>query len=118
MRTIQEDPAPLRGVGQYTDDLRAPKQLVMKVLRAPHAHANISALNVDDAVDMQGVHCVLTAIDADVAAIKPMNCRAPLDNAEFLEPDRPVLAGRQVKYIGEAIAVVVAETDEIAQDAL
>jgi len=118
MRTVLEDSTLLRGDGQYTDDLSTPTQLVMKVLRAPHAHANITTLNVDNAIALQGVHCVLTATDADVAAVKPMNCRAPLENAEFLEPDRPVLAKDQVKYIGESIAVVVAETEAIAQDAL
>ena len=113
-----EDPALLRGQGQYTDDLNKPAQLVMKVLRAPLAHANISALNVDNATQMKGVHSVLTATDNDVAAIKPMNCRALIDNSGFTEPDRPVLAQHQVKYIGEPIVAIVAETEAIALDAL
>lgn len=113
-----EDPALLRGEGQFTDDLDKPAQLVMKVLRAPQAHANITMLNTDNAVQLKGVHCVLAASDNDVAAIKPMNCRASLDDAELIEPDRAVLAKNQVKYIGEPIAVVVADTESIALDAL
>ena len=93
-----EDPALLCGQGKYTDDLSKPGQLVMKVLRAPLAHATITELNIDNAVQMEGVHCVLTAADSDIASIKPMNCRAVLNNADFLEPDRPVLATDQVKY--------------------
>ena len=90
----------------------------MKVLRAPHAHANITTLNCDEATQLAGVHSVLIATDPDVAAIQPMNCRAMLDNAGFSEPDRPVLAQSQVKFLGEPLAAVVAETDAIAQDAL
>ena len=113
-----EDLALLSGKGQYTEDLNKAEQLVMKVLRSTHAHANITALNIQSALQMKGVHCVLTATDKDVVAIKPMNCRATLDDAGFAEPDRPVLATTQVKYVGEPIAAVVAETDALAQDAL
>jgi len=113
-----EDPPLLRGEGQYTDDLSKPEQLVMKVLRSPQSHANIIAINVDGARQLSGVHCVLTAADTDVAALKPMNCRAFLEDADFVEPDRPVLAKSQVKFIGEPIVAVVADSDAIAQDAL
>jgi len=113
-----EDHALLCGKAHYTDDLNKPEQLVMKVLRAPYARANFSELDIESAIQMKGVHCVLTATDEDVMAIKPMNCRASLDNACFTEPDRPVLAKNQVNYIGEPIAAIVAETEELAQDAL
>ncbi len=113
-----EYPALLCGKGQYTEDLNKTQQLVMKVLRSPYAHAEITALNTENAVEIKGVHCVLTATDRDVAAIKPMNSRASLDDAGFAEPDRPVLAETQVKYIGEPIAAIIAETEAIALDAL
>ena len=89
----------LQGEGQYADDLNKPAQLVMKVLRSPYAHADIKALDVKDVLQIDGVHCVLTATDADISSRKPMNCRASLDDAGFTEPDRPVLAKSQVKYL-------------------
>ncbi len=113
-----EDPPLLRGQGMYTDDLHRSAQLVMKVLRAPVAHANIAHLDVSKAEKLSGVHCVLTAQNPEISALKPMRCRASLAGTEFTEPDRPVLAGQQVKHVGEAIAAVVAESDAIAQDAL
>lgn len=113
-----EDPALLCGQGQYTDDLNEPAQLTMQVLRAPVAHATITRLNVDQAAELPGVHCVLTADDPDIAALAPMTCRAQLENAHFAEPLRPVLAYQQVKHIGEPIAAVIADSISIAQDAL
>lgn len=113
-----EDHALLCGDGQYTEDLSKPSQLVMKVLRSPHAHARITSLDVSSAAQMNGVHCVLSATDKDVEAVKPMNCRAFLDDANFREPDRPVLAKDQVKFIGEPVVAIVADTDAIAQDAI
>ena len=118
MKTRREHLALLCGEGQYTDDLTKPSQLIMKVLRSPHAHANITSLNIEKAIALEGVQCVLTANDTDVAALKPMNCRAWIEHAGFTEPDRPVLAKSQIKYIGEPIAAVFAETEAIAQDAL
>ncbi len=118
MKTRHEHHALLCGEGQFTDDLTKPSQLTMKVLRSPHAHANITSLNVEQAIALEGVQCVLTASDTDVAALKAMNCRAWLEHAGFSEPDRPVLAKSQIKYIGEPIAAVFAETGAIAQDAL
>ncbi|MEM7257521.1 MAG: hypothetical protein AAF404_09050, partial [Pseudomonadota bacterium] len=92
-----EDPALLCGHGQYTDDFNRSTQLVMRVLRAPVAHAGITGLNTDNATALPGVHCVLTATDADIASLLPMQCRAQLQNACFAEPSRPVLADSQVK---------------------
>lgn len=113
-----EDPQLLRGAARYTDDIQLQGQLVMKVLRAPVAHADISPLDTSAAEAADGVHCVLTASTAEIAALKPMRCRASIEGTPFKEPDRPVLAGRQVKHIGEPIAAVIAESDAAAQNAL
>lgn len=115
-----EDPPLLRGEGQYTDDLQREGQLQMVVLRSPVAHGCITRLNIDIASAMPQTAFILTAADNDIAALKPMNCRATLsssDGSALLEPDRPVLAGKQVKHIGEPIAAIFSESISAAQDA-
>ena len=113
-----EDPPLLRGEAQYTDDIQLPNQLVLKVLRSPVAHADIVELDTRDAESANGVRCVLTATTEQIAALQPMQCRASIKGTPFNEPKRPVLAGTQVKHVGEPIAAVVAETEAAAQDAL
>ena len=116
-----EDPPLLRGEGCYTDDLQRDGQLYLAVLRSPVAHADITRLDTTTAASMPGVVSVLTANDADIAAVKPMNCRASMtgsDGAPMREPDRPVLASNKIMHIGEPVAAVVAETLAAAQDAI
>ena len=113
-----EDPPLLRGAAQYTDDIQLPKQLVLKVLRSPVAHADIVQLDTRDAETANGVRCVLTAQTSQIAALQPMQCRASIKGTPFNEPRRPVLAAEQVKHVGEPIAAVVANTEAAAQNAL
>jgi carbon-monoxide dehydrogenase large subunit len=119
-----EDNALLRGEGQFTDDIAnhysgnsASNTLTMVVLRSPVAHGTITRLDTKIAENMPGVAAVLTASDDDIAAIKPMKCRASVSGSQLHEPDRPVLAKDRVMHVGEAVAAVVASTLHQAQDA-
>ena len=111
-----EDLRLLRGQGRFVDDLSRPGMLYMAVLRSPVAHGRIRRLDVTAARAMAGVHAVITAaeIGEEVPGI-PVRL-APLPE---LEPyAQPVIAAERVRYVGEPVAVVVADSAELAEDAL
>ncbi len=115
-----EDERLLRGRGRFVDDLRGDGEAHACAARSPLAHATIRSLDVAAAAAMPGVATVLTAGDADVAALGPLPSTTPVtgrDGHAMVEPPRPVLASREVKFVGEAIALVVADTPAQAQQA-
>ena len=108
-----EDPPFLRGTRPYTDDLREPGALYAVFVRSGSAHATINEIDKDEALAMPGVVGVYTAADLN---LKPFGTAGPpVDTPE--EMRRPVLATDKVRFIGEPIAVVVAETRAQAVDA-
>ena len=119
-----EDPRLLRGNGQYTDDLNRPGQARGHVLRSPHAHARIAGIDCAAARSAPGVLAVLTHDDwqADglgvIASLAPqlLPLKRP-DGAPIHEPYRPPLAAGAVKFVGDPVAFVVAETADRARDA-
>ena len=119
-----EDPRLLRGNGQYTDDLNRPGQARGHVLRSPHAHARIAAIDCAAARAAPGVLAVLTHDDwrADglgvIASLAPqlLPLKRP-DGAPIHEPYRPPLAAGAVKFVGDPVAFVVAGTAAQARDA-
>jgi len=116
-----EDARLLTGGGRYVEDVRPADALTLRVLRAPVAHGRITALDVGDARDLPGVVAVLTAADLERLGVGPMTCRSPVDNSDgtpMREPRRPVLAEGEVKYVGQPVAAIVAETEAAADDAL
>jgi len=116
-----EDDRLLTGRGRYVDDLRPDGALTMIVLRAPVAHGAITALDVESARAMPGVHLVLTAADLDGLGVGPMTARSRMANSDgtaMVEPDRPVLARDRVRYVGEPVAAVIADDEASALDAL
>lgn len=116
-----EDARLLTGGGRYVEDVRPADALVMRVLRSPVAHGRIATLNVDDARALPGVAAVLTASDLVGLGVGPMSCRSPVDNSDgsaMVEPRRPVLADGEVKYVGQPVAAVIAESEAAADDAL
>lgn len=116
-----EDDRLLTGRGRYVEDLRPEGALTMAVLRAPAAHARLTRLDVAAARAADGVHLVLTAADLDRLGVGPMDARARIDNSDgspMVEPLRPVLAGETVRYLGEPVAAVIAESEPAALDAL
>jgi carbon-monoxide dehydrogenase large subunit len=113
-----EDVRLLTGGGQYTADYRLEKELVAYVLRSPYAHARFTIKDVSSAKAIKGVKLVLIA--DDVTELGDVPCLAPLDNDDGSRnyvAEIPVLAKNVVKYVGDAVAFIVAETLNAAKDA-
>jgi len=113
-----EDDALLRGAGRYVDDPRLPNQAAAVFVRSPHASARILSVDTEKARKAKGVLAVLTA--ADTAGLKSAGRHPPLagrGGKDLMQPFRPTLAGERVRYVGEAVAMVVAETLGSALDA-
>jgi carbon-monoxide dehydrogenase large subunit len=114
-----EDLRLLRGRGKYVDDLHRDGMLHAAILRSPIPHGLIKTINFSNARAMPGVRAVYTAAD-----IAPGNTKVPaipvrLMPVEKLLPfEQPVIAREKVRYVGEPIAVVVAESLAQAEDAL
>src|SRR6266542_2551055 len=104
-----EDPPMVTGSAQYTDDLAIPGALHAVFVRSVVAHACITGLDTGEAAGMPGVVAVLTAADLDLPPMPP-----GMGPADFA---RPALAREVVRFLGEAVAVVVAATREQALDA-
>jgi aerobic carbon-monoxide dehydrogenase large subunit len=115
----KEDPVLLRGEGRYTDDLNCPGQLYGVMVRSRMAHGEIRSIDTDGAREMPGVHMIITAADLDVAGIKNMPAAAGKhrDGTPTPRPPQRPLATGRVRYVGEPIAMVVAETPTLAKDA-
>jgi carbon-monoxide dehydrogenase large subunit len=115
-----EDDALVRGAGRFVDDARFPNQAFAVFVRSPHASAKIVSVNTAEAARAKGVLGVLTAADMQAAGLKTCGRHPPLPGRggkELIQPFRPVLAGERVRYVGEAVALVVAETLGQALDA-
>ncbi len=106
----KEDPALLTTGGQYVDDLAVTDALHAAFVRSPVAHGTIESIDIADAAAIPGVVGVYTAADLDLAALPP---GMPMFNQAML---RTRLAADRVRYVGEAIAVVVAESHSAAVD--
>jgi aerobic carbon-monoxide dehydrogenase large subunit len=110
-----EDARLLRGAGRFVDDVDRPGQLWMRVVRSPSAHADLRGVETAAAGELPGVRAVVTAADFDSVPRIPVRLGPfdqPLD--DFLQP---VLADGRVRYVGEPIAVVVADDPYVAEDA-
>ena len=108
-----EDERFLTGRGRYLDDLALPRQAWGQVVRAPHAHAGIGAIDAGAAAAMPGVRAVFTAADLAAAGIGGIPCvMAPkgADGSAAALPPRPVLAAGRVRMVGDPVAFVVAES--------
>ncbi len=114
----QEDPTLLRGQGRYTDDMNLPGQAYAAVVRSTMAHGHLRGIDTETARAMPGVLMVLTA--DDLTDYGPMKCAVPMKNRDgsgIAIPPRPSLATGRVRFVGDPIAVVVAETATQARDA-
>ncbi|GGA12533.1 xanthine dehydrogenase family protein molybdopterin-binding subunit [Neptunicoccus cionae] len=114
-----EDVRLLTGHGRYTDDIAPEGALHMYVLRAQMAHATLTGIDTEAAKSAPGVRGVYLAADLDgvmensMTAIPVKN----LDGSTAAVPHRPALAINRVRFVGEAIAVIVADTLQQARDA-
>ncbi|MDB5641488.1 MAG: coxL [Hyphomicrobiales bacterium] len=113
-----EDPVLLRGEGRYTDDVSFDNQLYLAMVRSPQAHGVLRALHVDEARAMPGVVAIYTG--ADLAGYKPQTSKLPLKSADgspMRKPLRPALARDKVRFVGDAVACVVADSADAARAA-
>ena len=112
-----EDPRLVKGGGSYVEDLRLPDSLHAAFLRSPHAHASIRSIDTTAARSLPGVVAVVTAQDlADTIGYVPAS--SPNASADMASIAHPLLAGAKVRYVGEPVAMVVAENHYLAKDAL
>jgi aerobic carbon-monoxide dehydrogenase large subunit len=115
-----EDPRLLRGQGRYTDDVKLAGQAYAVIVRSRHAHGVIRGITTDEARGMPGVLGVYTGADLDAAGFGTLTCMLPADNRDgtkMHQPPWPALASDRVRYLGDAVACVVAETVAEAKDA-
>ena len=124
----REDARLLRGQGQYGNDFNMPGQAYAYFIRSPHAHAAIVDIDMGDARSAPGVIAVLTGRDAAADGLRPIP-HGPVptnphevalrnrDDSDFLIAPHPVMAVETVRYVGEAVAIVIAEKLYQAMDA-
>jgi aerobic carbon-monoxide dehydrogenase large subunit len=115
-----EDPRLLQGFGRYSDDVTLLRQAYAVLVRSPHAHARIVAVDTSAAKAAPGVLAALTGADvaADGLGTLPSDpARKRADGSPAFTTPRPALARQRVRHVGEPVALVVAETPEQAADA-
>ncbi len=112
-----EDDRFLRGLGRYVDDIAVGATLHAAVLRSPHAHARITDIDVDEVLDLEGVHAVWTHDDLTGPMAEPLPLLIP-HPALTHGRTQYALARDEVNYVGEAIAFVVADDRYVAEDAV
>ena len=113
----REDPRLLTGTARYTADFTLPGMLHAAVLRSPHGHARIRGINTTRAKSAPGVVAVFTSADTE-AGLKCIPCAWLLPNAGLNIAPYHALATDVVRYVGDAVAAVVAESEYQAYDAL
>ena len=115
-----EDPALVRGEGRFTDDVTLPGQTWLAFLRSDRAHARIVSIDLDAARATPGVRAVYTGADLVAAGVKPI-ALAPAfkrpDGQPCTAPPKRALAHEFVRYVGEAVVAVVADSREAARAA-
>src|SRR4051812_29141148 len=113
-----EDPILVQGQGRYTDDLNLPHQAYAVFVRSRNGHGIIEAIDTAAAKAMPGVLAIYTG--ADLASYGTLKCAVPFknrDGSEMKKPPRPSLASDKVRFVGDPVAVVIAETAAQAKDA-
>jgi aerobic carbon-monoxide dehydrogenase large subunit len=116
-----EDKRFLTGTGRFVDDMAPPGTAIACLVRSPHAHARILGIETVAAKSSPGVIAVLTGEDALRENLGHLECHSfPKSTPGFASfcPTQPLLATEKVRYVGEAVALVVAETNAAAKDAV
>jgi len=115
-----EDPVLLRGEGHYADDVSLPGQAYAVMVRSGHAHGILREIDATAARAIPGVLAVYTAAELAASGVGPLEPRQVLKNRDgtpMLTPIRHALATDKVRYVGEAVAAVIAESVAAAKDA-
>ena len=105
----------VKGSGRFVEDVRVAGMLHGAVLRSPHAYARLISIDAKRARDLPGVQAVFTAADVPPTAIIPNRVPAPKGTEKYLQP---AIARDVVRFVGEPVALVVADDPYIARDAL
>ncbi len=118
----QEDFRFLTGAGNYLDDINLDEQTYAMVLRSPEAHADIVAIDATEALALDGVLAVVTGDDWKAAGYNPIPTKSAVrkfkDGRDLNEPPHHPIAIGRVRYVGQPVALVVAESLQICKDAL
>src|SRR5438093_3838356 len=119
-KTIRrEDARLLNGSGRYTADWNLPGQVYAYFLRSDRAHAEIASIDARAAGARKGVHLVLTGTDYAASGWKSLPGGVPYEGVggqKQKKPFWPALARKKVHYVGQPVALVVAESAGLAQD--
>src|SRR5450755_1630941 len=116
----KEDDTLVRGKGKYTDDFSLPGQVYAWIVRSSHAHGILRGIDTEAAKAMPGVLGVWTGADLASANYGPYTCGLPLksrDGSPLLQTNRTALMSDKVRYVGDPVAFVVAETLAQTRDA-
>ena len=111
----REDPRLITGKGQFVDDVRVPGTTYAAFVRSPHAHARIARIDASAAKRLQGVVAVYTGKDLVDGGVKPIPTGWLIPNIKI--PAHYPLATDRARYMGDAVAVVIAESPYVARDA-
>ena len=116
----KEDLRFLTGKGRYTDDINRPGQVYAVFVRSPHAHAEIKTVDTKRAAGALGVVAIYTGADLIKAGLGTLPCGWGVKNKDgspMAEPPHPVLASGKVRYVGDPVAVVIADSKTAAEEA-
>ena len=116
----KEDFRFLTGRGNYTDDVDLPRQACAAFVRSPHAHAAIRSVDAAAAAAGPGVVAILTGADLAADGLGGLPCGWGVkskDGSPMIEPPWPAIAADKVRFVGEIVAVAIAETAAEARDA-
>jgi len=113
----REDPTLLTGESRFTDDLVIPGALHMAIVRSPFAHARIRSVDLSRAREMPGVVAAYAGADLADCWANPMPCAWPVTD-DMVNPPHYPLAVDKVCYVGDGVAVVLAESNVVARDAI
>jgi carbon-monoxide dehydrogenase large subunit len=115
-----EDESLLAGAGRFTDDVTLPNQTFLAFVRSPYPHAQLASIDTASAAAMPGVLRILTGAELHGAGVKPLPGAAGFtraDGTDCAAPPRHVLALDRVRFVGEPVVAVIAETEREARDA-
>ena len=115
-----EDPVLVQGRGRYADDINLTGQAYAAIVRSRHAHGLIKGIDAAAARGVPGVLAIVTAAELQAAGYGPLKCLPPLKNRDgtaMHKPPRPALAVDKVRFVGDPVACVIAETALQAKDA-
>lgn len=112
----------LTGKGNYIDDMNLPNQAYAMVLRSPEAHADIKSIDASEALALDGVLAVITGEEWKAAGYGPIPTKSGVrkfkDGSDLKEPPHHPIAIDRVRYVGQPVALIVAENLDICRDAL